>query len=167
MAEEKTTDSFPAQLKKAFDIGTEAHTSAKGFSANAKWWALSAGGFILLVGFVFMFLPHLLEEKIPSFRVQPGKATEAVITKNPSWTQSSQDGSLPVGEWSVPMEMAPGCGVKFAGGCGVVYEVQYRFYNPNGKWNDQMCGTSPNMNEFRFKILRGGEKELPYTMKCS
>lgn len=91
----------------------------------------------------------------PQPSVKEGKAT---------WKETMEDGTIPVGVWSQPVEVKPGCSIVFAGGYGVRYVLQYRFYEET--WHDPAPGSSPNSSEFRYKALRKGEKELPYTMTC-
>lgn len=96
-------------------------------------------------------------------------ATEqsATPTASAKWSQTEEDGSLPVGVWSETMKILPGCGVRFDAGNGTVYKTQYRL-NSSGStdWKDHVPGTFPAGDETRYMIIEKSVRAIPVRIVC-
>jgi len=94
---------------------------------------------------------------------QSGKAVGPIVTDGQAkWSVAGVEDTIPVDVWSEVTSIGVGCSVKFATGDG--YEVQYRYYET--KWHDYPPGTSPDMNELRYKVTKEGKKAPPYRITC-
>ena len=82
------------------------------------------------------------------------------------WARMDAGNTIPVNVWSNEAQTGRiGCAVRFPGGIGSVYVIQYRNYT--GLWNDLKSGTSPEMTHFRVKVIQPGVTEITFERKCS
>lgn len=90
-------------------------------------------------------------------------ATSRITT--PTWEKPSEDGNLPMEEWSKSLMIDPGCGVTFDAGNCVKYVVRFRYQG--GEWSEHTCaGAFPTGDEVQFKVLEP-MKKVPVRLTCS
>lgn len=80
------------------------------------------------------------------------------------WEKTAEDSAHPVRVWSETYRLGVGCAVAVEDGEGTIFQIRYRY--DSEKWEMHVPGTSPNMKELQFMLLKHVD-QLPYRVTCS
>lgn len=156
------------QIEKVEAKGTGASSDIKNVTAMLQKNMLRLLlGFIVLI-FIFSTIPAIREAEVKSKTAQdvsssPLQTSSAIQQNEVRWDKTSDNGILPTNVWSEYVSLGVGCSVKFVFDPSI-HRVKYRFYSAEEKEYEK--GTSPNMSEFSYMILKEGITKVPYTLQC-